>query len=113
LIVAKGAQFVSSLPARLRVSPSLLVPLAHVELLEQWTKSYEMQMKKVKAEKDWINKFKTGAQAAQAASRLKKLEKWQASDEWVQRYVWRDGWMDGWMGGWMDGWVDGWMDGWI
>ena len=28
---------------------------------------------------------RTGAQAAQAASRLKKLEKWQASDDWIQR----------------------------
>jgi len=55
------------------------------ERLAQWTKSYEMQMKKVKSEKDWINKFKTGAQAAQAASRAKKLEKWQASEDWVQR----------------------------
>ena len=45
----------------------------------------EIQMKKVKAEKDWINRFKVGAQAAQAASRQKKLEKWQASEDWVQR----------------------------
>ena len=53
--------------------------------LAQWAKSYEIQMKKVKAEKDWINRFKVGAQAAQAASRQKKLEKWQASEDWVQR----------------------------
>ena len=55
------------------------------ERLAQWNKSYDAQMKKVKAEKDWINKFKTGAQANQAASRLAKLEKWQASEDWVQR----------------------------
>ena len=55
------------------------------ERLAQWAKSYEIQMKKVKAEKDWINRFKVGAQAAQAASRQKKLEKWQASEDWVQR----------------------------
>jgi len=55
------------------------------ERLAQWTKSYEIQMKKVKSEKDWINKFKIGAQAPQAASRQTKLEKWQASADWVQR----------------------------
>jgi ATPase subunit of ABC transporter with duplicated ATPase domains len=55
------------------------------ERLAQWNKSYEAQMKKVKSEKDWINRFKVGAQAAQAASRQKKLEKWQASDDWIQR----------------------------
>ena len=76
------------MPLALLTSPSpLLALLADVERLGQWTKSYEMQMKKVKSEKDWINKFKTGAQAAQAASRAKKLEKWQASEDWVQRYV--------------------------
>ena len=55
------------------------------ERLAQWAKAYETQMKKFKAEKDWINKFKVGAQAPQAASRETKLQKWMASAEWVQR----------------------------
>jgi len=32
------------------------------ERLAQWNKAFETQMKKVKSEKDWINKFKIGAQ---------------------------------------------------
>mmetsp|Transcript_58811 Transcript_58811/g.144154 ORF Transcript_58811/g.144154 Transcript_58811/m.144154 type:complete len:1107 (+) Transcript_58811:64-3384(+) len=55
------------------------------ERREAWESAYNAQMKKVKAEKDWINRFKSGAQAAQAASRQKKLDKKMASDEWVQK----------------------------
>mmetsp|Transcript_27471 Transcript_27471/g.62279 ORF Transcript_27471/g.62279 Transcript_27471/m.62279 type:complete len:916 (-) Transcript_27471:264-3011(-) len=55
------------------------------ERMEAWQKSYDNQMKKVKAEKDWINRFKVGAQASQAASRQTKLEKWMASEEFVQK----------------------------
>jgi len=55
------------------------------ERMEAWQKSYDNQMKKVKAEKDWINRFKVGAQASQAASRQAKLEKWMASEEFVAK----------------------------
>jgi len=52
---------------------------------DAWKSAYDAQMKKAKAEKDWINRFKSGAQAAQAASRQKKLDKMMASDEWVRK----------------------------
>eukprot|EP00286_Rhodomonas_abbreviata_P017898 CAMPEP_0181324850 /NCGR_PEP_ID=MMETSP1101-20121128/20591_1 /TAXON_ID=46948 /ORGANISM="Rhodomonas abbreviata, Strain Caron Lab Isolate" /LENGTH=426 /DNA_ID=CAMNT_0023433077 /DNA_START=27 /DNA_END=1304 /DNA_ORIENTATION=+ len=55
------------------------------ERLDAWKSAYDAQMKKVKQEKDWINRFKSGAQASQAASRQKKLDKLQASDTWVKR----------------------------
>jgi len=50
-----------------------------------WQSAYDNQMKKVKSDKDFINRFKNGAQAAQAASRQKKIDKLMASDAWVKK----------------------------
>ena len=55
------------------------------ERMEAWQSAYDAQMKRVKADKDFINRFKSGAQASQAASRERKLEKLMASEEWVQK----------------------------
>jgi len=55
------------------------------ERQEAWQASYDAQMKRVKGDKDFINRFKVGAQAAQAASRQKRLEKQMASDDWVRK----------------------------
>jgi len=52
---------------------------------EAWQSAYDNQMKKVKSDKDFINRFKNGAQAAQAASRQKKIDKLMASDDWVKK----------------------------
>jgi len=52
---------------------------------EAWQSAYDNQMKKVKNDKDFINRFKNGAQAAQAASRQKRLDKQMASDDWVKK----------------------------
>jgi len=55
------------------------------ERLEAWQAAYDAQQKRIKAERDWINRFKVGAQAPQAASREKKLDKLMASDEYVKK----------------------------
>jgi len=52
---------------------------------ESWQSAYDNQMKRVKQDKDFINRFKSGAQASQAASRQKKLDKLMASDTWVKK----------------------------
>eukprot|EP00968_Pinguiococcus_pyrenoidosus_P000761 scaffold47_cov258-Pinguiococcus_pyrenoidosus.AAC.88 len=53
--------------------------------LDSWKASYDAQQKKIRAEKDWINRFRAGSNAAQAKSRERALEKLLASDEYVER----------------------------
>ncbi|CAM9557427.1 unnamed protein product [Discosporangium mesarthrocarpum] len=53
--------------------------------LESWQAAYRNQEKKIKEEKDWINKFKSkGAWAAQVKSRQKAMEKLMASEDYVK-----------------------------
>ncbi|CAN0482790.1 unnamed protein product, partial [Ectocarpus sp. 8 AP-2014] len=54
--------------------------------LESWQASYKNQQKKIKEERNWINKFKSkGAWAAQVKSRQKALDKLIASDDFVKQ----------------------------
>ncbi|CAM9346822.1 unnamed protein product, partial [Hapterophycus canaliculatus] len=54
--------------------------------IESWQASYKNQQKKIKEERNWINKFKSkGAWATQVKSRQKALEKLIASDDYVKQ----------------------------
>eukprot|EP00752_Nemacystus_decipiens_P018281 g16401.t1 len=54
--------------------------------IESWQASYNNQQKKIKEERNWINKFKSkGAWATQVKSRQKALEKLIASDDYVKQ----------------------------
>ncbi|CAM9110806.1 unnamed protein product, partial [Laminaria digitata] len=54
--------------------------------MESWQASYRNQQKRIKEEKNWINKFKSkGAWASQVKSREKALEKLMASDDFVKQ----------------------------
>ena len=53
--------------------------------LESWKAAYDAQQKKIKADKDFINRFRAGSNAAQAKSRERALEKLLSGDDYVQR----------------------------
>ena len=52
--------------------------------MDSWNAAYKAQEKKVKEEKQWINKFKV-KQPQAVKQRLAKLEKFMASDDYVQK----------------------------
>lgn len=52
--------------------------------LDAWNAAYAAQEKKLKEEKDWINRFKT-KQPQAVKQRIAKMEKFMASDEYIQK----------------------------